>query len=184
MAKIAESNERMSDARSYYYKSLESYENAKVPFDIAKAMHNTACFEFRMNNYETSRTLFEKSLPILKNHSLPFELISIKDYCKTLIRLGEDKTAAHVLSNTLNKPFLSDTLYLKAKLLILMSIATRTPEHAINVLELDVDWKLKSYACEFLMEFYNQQGDSHSMMKYYRINANIKHLDLLSEEEL
>jgi tetratricopeptide (TPR) repeat protein len=62
VAKIAENNGDVTEAKRCYYQSYECFEMTENRINIAKSKHNLAAFEYRMGNLVESKHLFEMAL--------------------------------------------------------------------------------------------------------------------------
>ena len=187
LAKIAEDKGNFEEARNQYKKSIEL--NCMTNHDkfIGKAEHNAACFEYRQKDYFASQYLFELALQKLSQYDYE-RLICKKEYCKTLLKLGENKRVEEIIFECLSE---IDSMNmgndLKARYLLLLSRTRNDQRYAKDVLELeDVGREVKQLTCQFLMDLSEQEDDLESIMHYYRMVKNFlkTSFDLLDEEAL
>lgn len=185
LAKISEQKGETEKASQYYYASLNAYRETEAPFFISKALHNTACFEFRCGNFATSKDLFEQALPDLSDHTF-HRFVCTKEYCKTLISLGENKHAAELIASSLRKIGSKEMQHLHDQFTLMLSLANDNPEHAEQLLDRECDPGIKQLAYRLLMDLYDKRGDSYSLMKYYRMAKDIgfSSHNILFEEDL
>jgi tetratricopeptide (TPR) repeat protein len=186
LAKIVEEIGDYDGAKEKYYQSLRFYKLTNHLTNIGIAKHFTAAFEYRMGNYETAIQMFQDALKDLVNYQYG-QLLCQKEYVKTLLKVGEEQQAKTIVIEALDRINSNAEQYaeLRAQYSILMARITNDPKYAENVLNGNVDHKIKSIAAQFLINYYDENDDSELVMKYYRVIKAIKqYRDVLDEEDL
>lgn len=129
-------NENLGDldkARENIYKSLAYYLKTDRKNDIGRAELNVGYFEYKQRNYQEAKRYLGGAIVHLSGDTY-YELIGIKEYVKTLLKIGETDKAAHWIEQIKNR--LDEYPDLKAKFLILQSVATQDISHAESVFHL------------------------------------------------
>jgi tetratricopeptide (TPR) repeat protein len=189
LAKIAEQKKDFTTAREHYYASLDGYIANNQMNMIARAYHNTACFEYRQGNYQKARELFELAKIGLENDHYAY-LIWVKEYGKVLLKLGETEPVPTLIRESLKQvAFLSMAARseLEAKLFLLLARATNNPHYAEEIVSNDeTQPDIRNLALTFLLNHYEDKGDSKRLMHYYKLVRELSpnRRDILDEEGL
>lgn len=167
LAMIAYDAGRLQESKDHLIQSYEYYRLTDDERDIGIALHNVAFIEYKLSNMEAAKEMFEQAVEMLQPYG-ELSFYSLKDYAKTLFKLGEREEAVHVLEDGLEKVAVMTSEGLKVKFLLLNAIYKGEMEFAVQVLSQDcVEERYKLIACKILMDYYRRQGDSESLMKYY-----------------
>jgi tetratricopeptide (TPR) repeat protein len=171
----------LKSCHAHMYKLLNIYENLQ-PLYRGFAYQNVAYIEYVLGNYPTAKDYFEKAITEKSGESLrgfvESRLLSVKDYCKCLLKLNEKDAAVRLLEASLQELQTCELPEMTAQFLLLRAVAKNDPKSADSVLALDVANQLKALACDFLMKHYSNLDDSDSLMKYYRIAMNFKSMQI------
>ena len=134
-------------------------------------MINVAHYQYQKGDFNEAKSMLSSSLGYLHSYDYA-KLYAIKDYVKTLIRLGENDHAVQLIEQ--NKDLAKEYPDLNGRLQILHSMAEDTPSHAEKVIEsLTTTTELRYYACKFLMEYYASKRDSESLLLYYEKSTKL-----------
>lgn len=157
------------EARDNYLLALAQFELHGDSIYIGKSEHNVGFAEYKLENYRRAKEHFERAIEKLSEYDEQ-KLISMKDYIKTLLKLGQKQRAAENISSALQQLELLDLPLRKAQFLLLHAIVHEDLSAAEQVLAAEgIPVSLKLTACKFLMDFYKCIGDAENLMRYYVI---------------
>lgn len=186
LAMIAYHNGDFQETRIRLIESLKSYEQTGDAKEIAKALHRVAFIEFKLGHLSEAKEQFERSISMLDQ--FPEQMhVAIKDYVKVLHKLGEFEKAEILIHQALHRIEDFSNAVLKCQFLILRALCCDDPVSARDVLAMEeIPDNYKTFACEFLMNYYNRRDDAPSLMKYYKIAQSmpLKKHEYLQEEDL
>ncbi|TCP55809.1 hypothetical protein EV586_103464 [Tumebacillus sp. BK434] len=169
------------------YQSLEYYIQTGDRINIGIAERNVGFIEFVTSNYEKSKEYFELALPKLEKYDYSY-WVTVKDYSKTLIKLGILEHAKQQITTALEIAGTSGLLELEGKLMLLLGRIDHTPEHAKKVVSnCAYGSKVRDLGCKYLMEYYKRAGEAELFMKYHELSESIRgdsYMDLIEEEDL
>jgi hypothetical protein len=165
--RIAEHARDLVGAKEYAYLALGSFQASCERFRIGQAEINVAHYEYLDQNYHRALQVLESAILHLRGYQA-FELIAVKEYAKTLLRLKQRTRAKCVLSEFL--PSSKAEPELESKLYILLSMATNDVQYAQQVAhDNQRDRQARLLACKYLISRYKAQYDSASLLKYYEM---------------
>ncbi|KEO81397.1 helix-turn-helix transcriptional regulator [Tumebacillus flagellatus] len=172
----------LEEAKKHSYLALEYFEKTHKEVQIGKAYINVAHYEYHLGNYQQAREILNKALVLLHPFEYP-RLFAIKEYAKTLLKLGERTSVNALISEVSAKS--KNYTDLHGKLQILSSMSKDDPSYAIAVSDdLNYGVTIRWYACKYLMEYYASKSDSESLLLYYmRSNTLKKNFGGLIDEE-
>ncbi|MFD2169943.1 hypothetical protein [Tumebacillus lipolyticus] len=174
-------------AKQKLYQSLEYYRMTGDEKNIGQAEQNIGYIEYATANYEKAKIFFEKALQKLVQYRYWY-LVTVKDYIKTLIMLGEHERATELIMQSMKEVQSLGHLDLEGRMLLLLSRVSNIPEHASDVVkEGKYGLQVQLLGCKFLIKFYKENYDSLMFMKYYEIAEKLsgKEIsDILDEEDL
>lgn len=174
------------EARDALSKSLAFFEQTGNHRSIGKAKHTLACLEYELKNYQIAKGLFEDAFAKLSCYR-DVKYIVIKDFSKTLLKLGEREKVVDLISGSFEELKLMDDSELRGKMLLILAYAQNDARSAEAILEdVGLTDSLRKLTNRFLMKHYKNKGDSGMFMKYAEITyASIdEDSDILDEEEL
>jgi tetratricopeptide (TPR) repeat protein len=160
----------LKEARSLFIQALEQFELTGHATDIGLAQHNVGFLEYMLGNLEQSKQYYEKALETFPTMEIQRRLVSIKDYVKTLLKLGEVDKANEMIREAFEVLETIDLPSRRAQFMILHAIVNEDISTAAQVVMMEGTTNdLKRIACKFLMEYYCRIGDSENLMRYYVI---------------
>ncbi len=177
----------MESAKQKFYQSLEYYRATGDEKNVGIATQNIGHIEYATANYETAKMFYEEALPRLVQYPYSY-LVTVKDYIKTLIILGDLKHANELISNSIKEAQSLGYPELEGRFLLLLSRVSNSPEHAQNMIKEEKHGsQVHLLGCKFLMKYYKDISDSSMFMKYYKIAEKLSGkeiFDILDEEDL
>lgn len=174
--------EKLDDAKKHSYMALDYFEQTHDNDQIGKAVINVAHFEYLLGNFRKSADLLYDAIHRLDGYDYP-QLVAIKEYAKTALRLGDAGAASEVIQKY--SKLASDYPDLQGKLQVMYSIAQHDPAYSeIVCQDVKVSPSVRYLACKQLMNFYSMKGDAESVMLYYKKARILSGKNLLDEEEL
>lgn len=183
-AMIAEQFGNVEEVRVNLYKSLELHQVTGKQNDIGRAEQNVGYFEFKQKNYEVAKRFLRDSIPKLQGDTYN-QLIAIKEYVKTLLKLDETDAAVRWLENALQD--VEQFPELKGKFYLLFAIAKQDVPYADSIFHIpNVGKSVLRLTCKYLTKHYMKLGDSESVLKYSMIAERyaLNHSDIIDEEDL
>lgn len=183
-AMIAEQFGNVEEVRVNLYKSLELHQVTGKQNDIGRAEQNVGYFEFKQKNYEVAKRYLRDSIPKLQGDT-HHQLIAIKEYVKTLLKLDETDAAVRWLENALQD--VEQFPELKGKFYLLFAIAKQDVSYADSIFHIpNVGKSVLRLTCKYLTKHYMKLGDSESVLKYSMIAERyaLNHSDITDEEDL
>lgn len=183
-AMIAEQFGNVEEVRVNLYKSLELHQVTGKQNDIGRAEQNVGYFEFKQKNYEVAKRFLRDSIPKLQGDT-HHQLIAIKEYVKTLLKLDETDAAVRWLENALQD--VEQFPELKGKFYLLFDIAKQDVSYADSIFHIpNVGKSVLRLTCKYLTKHYMKLGDSESVLKYSMIAERyaLNHSDIIDEEDL
>ena len=158
------------EARSLFIQALEQFELTNDEEDISFAQHNVGFAEYLVGNLELSKQYYEKALETMPTNDTPRRLVSMKDYTKTLLKLGEIDKANEMIRTAFELLEAIDLPIRRSQFLMLHAIVNQDISSAEQVVAMEgATNDLKRIACKFLMNYYCRIGDSENLMRYYVI---------------
>ncbi|PWK06942.1 helix-turn-helix domain-containing protein [Tumebacillus permanentifrigoris] len=177
-----EHRREMQKALEYSYIALDYFKKTENHDQIGRALINVGHFEYQFENYHVAKNILSTAVEELA----PFDFIrlyAIKDYVKTMIKIGDKTTANELIEQYL--PLYSDYPDMMGKLMILKSDALHDPSFAEKIInDLRVGVEVRQLACKYLMEYSASSGDSESLMRYYNKvkSLSLKNCKVFEEE--
>lgn len=183
-AMIAEQFGHYEEVRKNLYRSLELYQMTGRKNDIGRAEQNVGHFEFKQKNYEVAKSYLFDSITNLQDDTFN-QLIAIKSYAKTLLKLEDFETATVWLEKALHA--LEQYPELKGKFYLLLALAKKDVSYADAIFLIpNAGKKVLRLTCKYLTQHYLKLGDSNAVMKYSMIaeRYTLNHSDIIDEEDL
>lgn len=177
----------MGDDHYANQKLVESLEHFKATLDdllIGKGLHNLAYHKFLTKDFDSAKDLYDQAIRTLIKHPVP-RLISMVDCIKVLIIKKETEAALRMVQWALKSADLDTEPELKAKFELLLSVVTNDPGYAERlVLSERTNKRVLLIACKFLLRYYGERDDAHSVLRYYKIAESIDESASIEWEEL
>lgn len=187
-AKVAEESNNIVVARQHAIESLKYYLMTEDANSIGKAEITAAHYAYKVKNYYESMILLESAM----DHLVPDVdtwLIAVKEYAKTLLKLGLFEETQHIISESLHRvgSLIEKKQDLNGKLQLLLFLATGDSSYAENVLSNSrVNDKIRLLAYKSLFKQCIEMDDEATLMKYSKIVGalSINSSEILDEEDL
>lgn len=168
-------------AKENAYTALDWFKQTCDMEQIGKAMINVAHFEYCTKNYEESARVLNSAIKILE----PFDfslLFAVKEYTKTLLRLGDAVAAIKLIEEY--SYLANDYPDLRGKIQIMYTHAKNDPQYAARISEdPSISAGVRSLACKNLMQFFSLKDDASSVMFYYKKGRMISNKSEFFDEE-
>lgn len=174
----------IGQAKDNAYTALDWFKQTGDEEQIGKAIINVAHFEYLAGNFKEAALRLTSAMHVLKDYELTL-LIAVKEYAKTLLRLGQRQSAVQIIDEY--DEIADDFPEMRAKIQILLTHAKDDPTYAQWVSDdPSVDSAVRILACKNLMKYFSLKDDAVSVMHYYKKGRMLSNNtnDFFEEEEI
>ena len=182
---IAFGNDDLQLTKTCLYESMLHFEQTGDAIQIGLAQHNVGYIVYLLGDLHAAKNMFEQAI-----HKLPrfseHRLITIKDYLKVLLKLGNQSSAKQLLLDSEEEVNRLRNTDIRTKFQLLKMITIHDPTIAETILSNpETSRNHKRIACLFLMEHYRSTNDSISFIRYYEEKLSFTvNVPLFDEEGL
>jgi tetratricopeptide (TPR) repeat protein len=176
-AQVQQDRGNLEAAKMFAYRSLEHFEQTHDDRQIGHALINVAHFEYRFENYSASARSLSSAIRKVNRYE-DILVVAVKEYVKSLMKLGENSTAKKVVEQYDHVSREYPDYW--GKLQIMKTVLMDDPKFADSISgDAEMSLQVRYHACKCLFEFYAKKGDAATALNYYEkgrryTNANLE----------